>query len=223
MDRDFQIASFAFVLWPTRKKRNREDEKWSVSQVSAAIPCSLLSALLSLLQHCHGNDKLSCSHKFAPSFLWSVLHRKGAALLEVPSWGSQDVNPTGKTMEQSWRNMASGMSNWESVSMVRLGGKKKSFPSYFICNSWSLGEHGHLKSMEKFFLGLMFAGLVSWLSQSWARWERLSQVCCSPQNHFHTDMMEKWIISPPVHLQPLITWITVWVCCHTGLGSCDAA
>lgn len=79
------------------------------------------------------------------------------------------------------------------------------------------------KAWRDFCLGLMFAGLVSWLSQSWPRWERLSQVCCSPQNHFHTDMMEKWIISPPVHLQPLITWITVWVCCHTGLGSCDAA
>lgn len=40
---------------------------------------------------------------------------------------------------------------------------------------------------------------------------------------FHTNMMEKRIISPPVQLQSLITWITARVCCHTGLGSCDAA
>lgn len=44
----------------------------SVSQVSVAIP-HLTPQCSSLLQHCHGNNKFSCSHKFAQSFLWPVL------------------------------------------------------------------------------------------------------------------------------------------------------
>lgn len=90
------------------KKQGRWDVM-CVSQVSVAI-LYLTSQCSALLQHCHGNDELSFSHKFAPSFLRSALLKKGAALLEVHSWGSQDVNPKGRRKEKSWhwRNGTSG-------------------------------------------------------------------------------------------------------------------
>lgn len=84
----------------------KKQGRWNVicvSQVSVAIP-HLTPQCSSLLQHCHGNNKLSYSHKFAQSFFWAVLLKKGAASLELHSWGSQGVHPKGRTLAKSnWR------------------------------------------------------------------------------------------------------------------------
>lgn len=150
----------------------------SVSQVSVAIP-HLTPQCSSLLQHCHGNNKFSCSHKFAQSFLWSVLLKKGAASLELHSWVCIQK-------EELWKreigDVASGNRGGmgKCASMVRHDGQTPS-PSCFICNSWSQAEPGHLKSMERLLLGFM----LGWFPGSdpvfpGHRWERLSQVCCYP-------------------------------------------
>lgn len=69
-----------------------------VSQVSVAI-LYLTAQCSSLLQHCHGNDKLS---QICTTISIVSVDQGRSCLPELPSWGSQGVCPKGRTMEKSW-------------------------------------------------------------------------------------------------------------------------
>lgn len=112
-----------------------------------------------------------------------------------------------------------GMSNWASASVVRHDGKK---PLLLPISSVIAGIRENLdisKAWRDFSLGLCLDKV------HWAGFK--AHILCFPELtqveeavpsllvphrrwcHFHTNVMEKRIISPPVQLQSLITWITV--------------
>lgn len=197
----------------------KKQGRWNVirvSQVSAAIPylapqCSSLHStametinyppLTNFHHHFYGQR---CSRKELPS--WNCT--AGAAGMCVQKEAAWKRAVTGE-MAKEWDEQVG------KCSMVRHDGKNPLLLP-ISSNSWNQGGPGHLKSMERFFLGLMFGqGALGWFQGSDSELTQVKEAVPSllvPQRtwcHFHTNMMEKRIISPPVQLQSVITWITV--------------
>lgn len=101
MDRELQLPHLLLFYDPLRRK---ETGKMECDPCLPGFCCYSVprSSVLFSPQHCHGNDQLPSSHKLSPPLLWSALLKKGAAFLELHSWGSRDVCPEGRSMEKSW-------------------------------------------------------------------------------------------------------------------------
>jgi len=66
-------------------------------------------------------------------------------------WKSREIRPW---WQHTWPRGA--MRNSASGSAVKYDGEKNPSPCYCLRNRWNQGEPGHLKTMERFFLGFMF-------------------------------------------------------------------
>lgn len=146
----------------SEKKRNRES--WNVICVSQVSVATLLSAPLS------SSTAMETINYPTLTNLHHHFYGQPCSRQELPSWecpagtariGSKRKNRSGTG--EMWPGVTEVAKGWASPPWSGMEGKNPS-PSCFICNSWSQGEPGHLKSMERCFLGFMFAGLVSWLT-----------------------------------------------------------
>lgn len=167
MDRSSDcLISFCFMVHSEEKKQER-CSVICLSQVSIAT-AYLTSHCFSLLQHWHGNNKLSYSHKLSHYFFMASVAQGGSCLhSKLHSWNCQEVYPKGRSMEKSWHSgeiwprwqytwPKGAMCNSASGRDVKYNGEKNPYPRYFLHNRWNQGEAGHLKTTERFFLGFMF-------------------------------------------------------------------